>query len=170
MIHYLQISPTIIHLLASDVKSTFYHNIGEKTQSSSVTGMNCPSLRFDVLSNSSSIINGFFIILQSSSANFRGLFYAQFIQGNCESANISHCEKMTSFIFDEDHPYLDYSFYDDDILVSRPDKRLICYPRGYDENDLIIFDGIEIIGDSACLGCSHLTDISFRTEHSPDAQ
>ena len=71
------------------------------------------------------------------------------------------CSKMTSFIFDEDHPYLDYSFYEDDILVSRPDKRLICYPRGYDENDLIIFDGIEIIGDSACLGCSHLTDISF---------
>ena len=66
------------------------------------------------------------------------------------------CWKNSSFTVSPDHPTLAVI---DGVLFSKPDKRLIAYPRAKKDNTYTIPQGIEIIGNSAFSGCAFLTNV-----------
>ncbi len=66
------------------------------------------------------------------------------------------CRELTNLYVSPDHPYL--AMYDG-VLFSKPDRRLICYPRSFREKSYTVPDGTEIIGNEAFYNCSSL--ISF---------
>lgn len=61
-----------------------------------------------------------------------------------------------SFKVSPDHPYLTVI---DDVLFSKPDKRLVCCPVG--EEVYVVPEGIISIGNNAFTGCSNLTSITL---------
>ena len=67
------------------------------------------------------------------------------------------CEKITIEL-SSDHPV--FSFIDG-MLFSKPDKRLISYPRAKEGSTCTIPQGIEIIGCEAFIYCSSLTSITI---------
>lgn len=67
------------------------------------------------------------------------------------------CEKITIEL-SSDHPV--FSFIDG-MLFSKPDKRLISYPRAKEGSACTIPQGIEIIGYQAFRDCSSLTSITI---------
>ncbi len=68
------------------------------------------------------------------------------------------CHKLLSIHVSPDHDYLTVI---DDVLFSKPDKRLICYPYGKTNTTYEIPRGISIIGDGAFYSCSNLTSITL---------
>lgn len=67
------------------------------------------------------------------------------------------CDKLKDIRVSPDHPYLAVI---DDVLFSKPDKRLICYPNDLQAASYTIPKGIKIIGDSAFYKCN-LSSITF---------
>ena len=68
------------------------------------------------------------------------------------------CFNLSSIIVSPDHEYLAVI---DNVLFSKPDKRLICYPIGDMKQDYQIPDGIRIIGDNAFFLCDRLTSVTI---------
>ena len=69
-----------------------------------------------------------------------------------------HCWNNSSFVVSPDHPTLAVI---DGVLFSKPDKRLISYPRAKEGSTCTIPQGIEIIGCEAFIYCSSLTSITI---------
>ena len=73
------------------------------------------------------------------------------------------CDSLTSINVSPDHPVLATI---DNVLFSKADKRLICYPCAFVDKTYSIPQGIEIIGDSAFLDCSNLASVLIPDSHS----
>ncbi len=67
-------------------------------------------------------------------------------------------KKCSAFIVSPDHPTLAVI---DGVLFSKPDKRLISYPKAKAGSTYAIPQGIEIIGNLAFYNCTSLTSISI---------
>ena len=70
----------------------------------------------------------------------------------------SNCLMLTGIIISPDHPYLETI---DGVLFSKPDKRLICYPRKFSAESYVIPDGVRMIGDYAFCYCKSLTTVTI---------
>ncbi|MBR6184707.1 MAG: leucine-rich repeat domain-containing protein [Clostridia bacterium] len=70
----------------------------------------------------------------------------------------AHCRKLSKVKVSPDHPTLAVI---DDVLFSKQDKRLICYPMGKQETEYQIPSGIKIIGEGAFYECSSLASVSI---------
>ena len=68
------------------------------------------------------------------------------------------CVSLMSIHISPDHPTLDII---DGVLFSKPDKRLVYYPRALDAESYSIPNGIKIIGDGAFYRCEQLTSITL---------
>ena len=68
------------------------------------------------------------------------------------------CSKLTDIRVSTDHPYLAVI---DGVLFSKPDKRLICYPRVFTAKTYAIPAGFCVIGDSAFYSCTSLTSVTI---------
>ena len=68
------------------------------------------------------------------------------------------CSRNSSFAVSPDHPTLAVI---DGVLFSKPDKRLIAYPKAKAGDTYAIPQGIEMIGDLAFANCTSLTSISI---------
>ena len=68
------------------------------------------------------------------------------------------CLNNSSFVVSPDHPTLAVI---DGVLFSKPDKRLISYPKAKEGDSYVIPQGIEIIGKFAFSYCTSLTSISL---------
>lgn len=67
------------------------------------------------------------------------------------------CDSLTDIIVSDDHPYLETI---DGVLFSKPDKRLICYPGGFNAPVYTVPRGTEMIGDNAFESCYSLVFVS----------
>ena len=65
---------------------------------------------------------------------------------------------LAEIIVSPDHPYLEVI---DGVLVSKPDQRLICYPRTFTAKSYAIPDGIRVIGVDAFRNCTSLTSVTI---------
>ena len=65
---------------------------------------------------------------------------------------------LAEIIVSPDHPYLEVI---DGVLVSKPDQRLICYPRTFTAKSYVIPDGIRVIGKDAFRNCTALTSVTI---------
>ncbi len=68
------------------------------------------------------------------------------------------CLNNSSFVVSPDHPTLAVI---DGVLFSKPDKRLISYPKAKEGDSYVIPQGIKIIGKFAFSYCTSLTSISL---------
>ena len=68
------------------------------------------------------------------------------------------CSNNSSFVVSPDHPTLAVI---DGVLFSKPDKRLISYPKAKEGDTYAIPQGIEMIGGFAFSYCTSLTSISI---------
>ncbi len=64
-----------------------------------------------------------------------------------------NCVNLERITISPDHPIFAVI---DNVLFSKSDKRLICYPIGKKDNSYLIPNGIRIIGSSAFFDCSSL--------------
>ena len=69
-----------------------------------------------------------------------------------------NCTSLTEILVSPDHPYLEVK---DGVLISKPDKRLVCYPGGLEAETYTVPDGIQVIGDHAFFGCKFLEEITI---------
>lgn len=58
----------------------------------------------------------------------------------------AQCYCLRNIVVSPDHPLFETV---DGVLISKEDRRIICYPGGFTEEKYIISDGIEIIGTGA---------------------
>ena len=68
------------------------------------------------------------------------------------------CRSLQTIIVSPDHPTLATI---DGVLFSKPDKRLICYPRAFTAETYTVPQGILSIGDFAFYSCENLTAITL---------
>lgn len=68
------------------------------------------------------------------------------------------CAKLSRIDISTEHPYLEVL---DNVLFTKPDRRLICYPRALSMNAYEIPYGTKIIGDGAFGNCNRLWSVIF---------
>lgn len=73
-----------------------------------------------------------------------------------EENPFAECKNLTKIVVSPDHPCLATI---DGVLFSKPDKRLICYPRASTSESYEILQGIQVIGKNAFSNCEHLKSI-----------
>lgn len=66
------------------------------------------------------------------------------------------CDKLMIISVSPRHPYLATI---DGVLFSKPDKRLICYPNGFQSNEYSVPQGIVTIEDKSFYNCGALTSV-----------
>ena len=66
------------------------------------------------------------------------------------------CKRFTKIALSSNHPWL---VTIDDVLFSKADKRLICYPGGLSASKYTVPKGVQCIGNLAFANCDCLTDI-----------
>lgn len=68
------------------------------------------------------------------------------------------CHKLSSIVVSPDHPALAII---DGVLFSKADKRLVCYPLTFTEEEYSIPQGIQVIGDRAFCFCDSLSYVTI---------
>ena len=69
------------------------------------------------------------------------------------------CVSLIEITVSADHPTLETK---DGVLFSKPDQRLVCYPRALTAESWMIPEDTRIIGDGAFSGCESLTGVIIR--------
>ncbi len=68
------------------------------------------------------------------------------------------CDDLTSLVVSGDHPYLEVV---DEVLFSKPDRRLVCFPCGSDRKTCSVPAGTQSISAGAFGGCDRLTSVEL---------
>ena len=75
-----------------------------------------------------------------------------------ENNPFGECSSLIEIVVSPDHPTLAVI---DQVLFSKPDKRLVCHPCGLTATEYTIPQDVQIIADSAFADCDSLTAISI---------
>ncbi len=75
-----------------------------------------------------------------------------------ENNPFGECSSLIEIVVSPDHPTLAVI---DQVLFSKPDKRLVCHPCGLTATEYTIPQDVQIIADSAFSGCEFLTSITI---------
>ena len=75
---------------------------------------------------------------------------------NIGSNPFLNCYSLKQIIVSPDHQYLETI---DGVLFSKPDKRLVSYPKGFTASDYTVPQGTKVIGKNAFSHCSGLAEI-----------
>ncbi|MBR4457522.1 MAG: leucine-rich repeat protein [Clostridia bacterium] len=130
-----------------------------------IGGYPVTSLAMGVINNNSGVLS--IVIPEGVTSVQDGAFYANYkLTSVIFPSTITYvggnpfrfCTALEKFTVQPDHAYLATI---DNVLFSKPDRRLICYPKSLSATSYEIPRGIRIIGMYAFAECSQLTNITI---------